>query len=273
MNTRDFKIRELLTKDIRGLNRLSPVDWNFDYEVFLQEYIDKDFFHAFAITKDGCIVGTGNIFLNGKIGWLANIIIEENVRNNGLGFRITKFMIEFLSDKNCETQILLATPLGEPLYRKLGFMKITEYRSFETKNDYIHLVPGAIHKLTYSDLENLIKLDEEANGEKRAHLIKRYYDTGLGYFSEDNEMLGFYLPDFGRGLVLAKDTKAGIELLTLKHSKMGQRTYLPVDNTDGIDFFENNRFKQGSSSTRMILGKGISWHPSFIFSYGGGYCG
>ncbi|MBL4704949.1 MAG: GNAT family N-acetyltransferase, partial [Flavobacteriales bacterium] len=107
----------------------------------------------------------------------------------------------------------------------------------------------------------------------RTHLIDKYFSTGVGYFNIENELVGFYLPDFGRGLVLSKDKKAGIELLKLKHSKKGQRTLVPIDNEDGVKFFENNGFKKADKSSKMILGKENKWIPSYIYSYGSGYCG
>ena len=122
-------------------------------------------------------------------------------------------------------------------------------------------------------MKNLYRLDKEANDEDRVHLIERYSENGLGYFNKENELLGVYLPGFGRGLVLSKDDEVGIELLKLKHSKKGQRTLIPIENQAGINFFESNGFKKGNKCSRMILGKENKWNPKYIYSYGSGYCG
>mgnify|MGYP003633636072 CR=1 FL=1 len=203
-------IRELKKSDISGLNSLPPIDWKFDYEDFLNDFVGENYFRAFVMIQDTKIVGTGNVFFRDKIGWLANIIIDESLRGKGLGFKMTKF---------------------------------------------------------------LYHLDNLANGENRTHLIDKYYKTGFGYFNSDNDLLGFYLPDFGRGLVLSNDTKAGVELLKLKHSKKEIRTLLPIDNNAGIDFFKTSGLKKGYKCSRMILGKQNKWNPKYIYSYGSGYCG
>jgi GNAT superfamily N-acetyltransferase len=266
-------IRELIESEINGLNDLPPTDWEFDYENFLKDYLTADYFYAFVMIQDEKIIGTGNVFLKASIGWLANIIVDEKYRGKGLGFKMTTFLVEFLKSKGCETQLLIATELGEPVYQKVGFRKFTDYQSFETETDYDLNSTNSIRGLEHSDLKNIYELDREANGENRTHFIDKYYETGLGYFNDENELLGVYLPDFGRGLVLARDEQAGIELLKLKHSKKGKRTLLPIDNLAGIDFFEKMGLKKGDKCSRMILGKENKWKPEYIYSYGSGYCG
>lgn len=266
-------IRELKKSEIPGLNNLPPSDWKFDYEDFLTGYINDDFFHAFIMIQDDEIIGTGNVFVNGKIGWLANIIITEKFRGKGLGFQMTQYLIDYLNDKECETQLLIATELGESVYQKAGFKKITEYQCFDSDTELDFTPTNSIRPLNEIDLEGLYKLDEDANGENRTHLIDKYYSTGLGYFNNENVLLGFYLPDFGRGLVISKDKKAGIELLKLKHSKLGMRTLLPIENKDGIELLESTGLKKGDKWARMILGKENKWIPKYIYSYGSGYCG
>lgn len=266
-------IKEVRKSDIEGLNNLPPVDWNFDYETFLRNFINDDFFYAFIQIEGNRIVGTGNILLKGKIGWLANIMVDKNHRGKGLGLEMTKFLVDFLADKECETQLLIATELGEAVYKKIGFSKMTEYQCFDSVVDVDYTFTSSIRGLEKSDLKSVYKLDQDVNGEDRTHLIDKFYENGFGYFNSDNELLGFFLPGFGRGLVLSRDERAGIELLKLKHSKKGKRTLLPIENQNGINLLENKGLKKGAKSSRMILGKENKWNPKHIYSYGSGYCG
>jgi GNAT superfamily N-acetyltransferase len=266
-------IREIKESDIEGLNNLPPEYWKFDYETLLQEFINDDFFYAFVQVLDNKIVGTGNIFIKGKIGWLANIIVDKNYRGKGLGYKITKFLVDFLNKKECDTQLLIATKLGEAVYRKVGFRKLTEYQCFDSEVEIDYNYPSSIRELKESDSKNVYKLDQDANGENRRHLIDKYYENGLGYFNNDNKLLGFYLPRFGKGLVLSRDEQAGTELLKLKHSKKGKRTLLPIENENGINLLMNSGLKKGDKCSRMILGKENKWNPKYIYSYGSGYCG
>jgi GNAT superfamily N-acetyltransferase len=266
-------IRPLKKSDVAGLNHLSPIEWNFDLEQFIAGYLDADYYFAFVMLENEKIIGTGNIFFNGTIGWLANIIVSKKFRGQGLGFKMTKHLVDFLKNKGCETQLLVATALGEPVYKKIGFKKMTDYRSFQSEKEMEFDLPSSIRPLNDSDLGDICKLDAEINDEDRSHLIGKYYKNGLGSFNSKNELLGFLLPDFGRGLVLSKHKQAGIDLLKIKHSKKGRKTLLPIDNQHGIDFFKSSGFKEEVGCSRMILGKQNNWNPKNIYSYGGGYCG
>ena len=266
-------IRALKETDTLGLNSLSPKDWNFDYEGFLNIFSDDDFFYAFVMLQDQKIVGTGNVFLKGKTGWLANIIVSQDHRGRGLGLKMTKFLVDFLENKGCETQLLIATKLGEPVYRKIGFKKLVDYHRFDTEIGYEYKRQNSIRELTDSDVKRVYELDKNVNDEDRIHLLSKFRSNGLGYFSEKNELLGAYLPKFGQGLVIAENQQAGIELLKLKHSVKGRKTMVPVTNQEAILFLEKTGLKKGVKCSRMILGKENNWNPEHIYSYAGGYCG
>lgn len=266
-------IRELKQSEIVGLNSLPPTDWKFDFETFLNSFITDDFFDAFVMTHNKTVIGIGNVFCKGKIGWLANIIIAKKYRGKGFGLKMTQFLVDFLNTKGCETQLLLATELGKSVYQKAGFKKITDYYCFDTEKDYDFSSSKSIRELKASDLKDVYEMDMYVNGENRTHLMEKSCKDGLGYFDSENELLGFYLPDFGRGLIISKDKQAGIDLLKLKHSKKGQRTLLPLENQEGIALFEKQGLKKGDTCFRMILGKENRWKPNYIYSYGSGYCG
>lgn len=266
-------IKAIQKEDIFGLNFLAPIDWDFDYESFLRDFIDDDFFYAFVLIHNDKIVGTGNVFLKDKIGWLANIMVDKGTRGKGHGQKITKFLVDFLKEKNCKTQFLLATELGEHVYKKIGFKTITKYVSFDSIQDELFNAPKSIRPLKRSNFESVCKLDQEANNENRRHLIDKFYQNGMGYFDINNELIGFYLPCFGRGLVLARNPQAGIELLNVKHVKKGTRTMLPMENIDGINYLVERGLKKGVPCKRMFLGEEKKWTPIFIYSYGGGFCG
>ena len=266
-------IRELQESDIKGLNSLPPADWKFDYEAFIKRLITDDFFHAFVIMQDEQIIGTGNVLVKGKVGWLSNIIISEAYRGKGLGYKMTKFLVDFVYGKGCETQLLIATALGASVYKKIGFKKTSEYLCFDSEVDMDLDDTSSIRALKDADLEDVYKLDREANDEDRVHLIDKYSQNGYGYFNEAYELTGVYLPEFASGLVLSRDNQAGPELLKFKHAKKGRRTRLPADNKDGINFLESLGLKKGENFSRMALGKEIKWNPKLIYSYGGGYCG
>ena len=266
-------IRPIKPFDIPGLNRLSPPEWNMDYEAFLRGFLNDPFFHGFISVKDGKPVSTGNVLIKDGVGWLANIIVDKDYRNQGLGYQMTLFLLDILDQHQCTTKLLLATELGAYVYKKLGFIKTTDYRGFTSLTDQPLKIPNGVRKLLDSDLSKVHQLDLTINGENRIHLLSRFYQDGFGYFNTKNELVGCYLPNFGRGLVLSNDSKIGIELLKIKHAKKGQKTLIPLENKVGIDFFVNGNFEEDVTTARMVLGKENDWKPTSIYSYASGYCG
>ncbi len=266
-------IKPILASDISGLNSLSPPDWKMDYEEFLKDFSEEEFFHPFILLENEQVVGTGNVFIKDKVGWLANIIVDKNHRGKGLGYTMTTFLVDFLKAHHCTTQLLLATYLGAQVYKKIGFVKTTEYRCFESLSGKPFLISDEIRSLEEKDVKKIIHLDQEINGENRAHLINKFYHGSAGFFDKNNELIGCYLPNFSRGLVLSKNALVGIELLKLKHMEKGRKSLLPIENKAGIQFFEDHNFSEGQQLSRMVLGKENDWIPENIYSYGGGFCG
>ena len=136
---------------------------------------------------------------------------------------------------------------------------------FETciiQTPHLVLGPPALSQRVSRDLRGLKSL-----------VRQEYYRNGFGFYNQKNELQGFFLPEFGSGLVLSRNNRAGVELLRLKHSKKGKRTRIPVNNQAGITVLKSLNLRQGDNYTRMTLGKEIRWNPEFIYSFGGGYCG
>jgi GNAT superfamily N-acetyltransferase len=265
-------IQEINPSQIPSLNQLPPTSWAFDYEAFLKHYLPTNFFKAFVLTKHEEIVGTGNVFFKGKIGWLANIIISKKHRQQGLGAQMTEYLVDYLDNQGCETQLLIATELGERVYQKIGFNKIGSYQGFSSNQNQAYEVGNSIKKLNQNHLQSILDLDFYVNGECRKHFLEQYYKNGFGYFNE-HDLLGYYLPAFGRGLIIAQEEEAGLELLKLKHCKEGRHTMLPIDNQVGINYLEKMGIEKTRNWTRMSLGKTINWNPKMIYSYASGYCG
>jgi len=71
-------IRQIKKTEIQGLNNLPPLDWKFDYETFLRDFLNHDFFYAFTQIQNEKIVGTGNVLVKEKIAWLGNILVHKD---------------------------------------------------------------------------------------------------------------------------------------------------------------------------------------------------
>jgi GNAT superfamily N-acetyltransferase len=267
-----MSISLLKMEDIPLIKDFPPSDWKFNYQQFLNLHLGQSYFYPVVYRCAGEIIGTGNAIINGAIGWLANIIVSESHRNRGIGTVITQHLMDYLKAKKCTTQLLIATELGEPVYRKLGFRKISTYCFFrietplEAQDDH-HLL-----KAKKTDIREILNIDRQILADDRAYLITRCYENGWIY-KKNERLIGYYLPNMGRGPVVATDTEAGLLLLRLKHSEAERRTAVPEENREAIAYMHKTGFEHFNDCARMILGREVPWQPNRIFSYSHGYCG
>lgn len=56
-----------------------------------------------------------------KVAWIAMMLVEESLRGRGLGRALMEHAIAFATQRGAASIRLDATPLGRPLYEKLGF--------------------------------------------------------------------------------------------------------------------------------------------------------
>jgi GNAT superfamily N-acetyltransferase len=80
---------------------------------------------CFVAELDGAAVGTTTTCVFGPIAWVAMVLVDRDVRGRGIGTALVAHAIDHLDELGVRSIRLDATPLGEPLYRRLGF--VAEY--------------------------------------------------------------------------------------------------------------------------------------------------
>jgi hypothetical protein len=76
---------------------------------------------CFVALLDGVAVGTTVAVIFGPVAWIAMVLVDEKVRSQGVGRAMMQHALAFLDGEGVPTVRLDATPLGQPLYEKLGF--------------------------------------------------------------------------------------------------------------------------------------------------------
>jgi GNAT superfamily N-acetyltransferase len=258
--------------DLAEIRKLQPEGWT-DIVPEFENYIKRDFCFPIKASFDNRIAGVGSLIVFGSTAWLAHIIVDHGYRNRGLGFQITEKLVKEGHNKSVKTCLLIATELGLPVYKKLGFRIVTEYQFFKRVNPW----RGFQWSSHISPYENNLKsriyeIDEKISGENRKSLLGDYLENTLVYI-KNNALTGFYMPDLGEGPILASTKEAGTELMKIKYSK-ADKAVLPVQNHTGTEFLIQNGFALSATrGTRMILGNEIHWKPEQIFSRSGGNYG
>ncbi len=270
----NFEIREYKKSDLQILKKIFPSDWNFDFEKFISQFCDQNFYKGFTLLVNKKVIGFGNIMIFGKHAWLGNIVIEENYRNLGFGTKITKHLTDFGYKNHVKTYNLIATESGEYIYRKLGFENEIIY------DFYRNPVPNNKFEIKYQiqlaksiDLQKIIALDYSVTGERRNILIEYFLSLCKLVFDKNFNIKAFFIEDLGDGLIISGEPAFGIELLKYKLNQNGKSITIPENNIVAKQFLIQNGFIKYKSARKMIYGKSYNWKPDCVYSRASGYCG
>ncbi len=269
-----LQIRELIASDLPSLKDFAPREWNVDLSVTFRRHFGQPYFYPIVAEQDGTLVGCANGLLQGSAGWLGNIIVQPAHRGHGIGSALTKEVIKSFHAKNMEYQILVATSMGEPIYRRLGFQVVSYYIFFARQRALPS--PDAVvgvRSMERKDEEAIFALDKSITGEKRGAFIRAYLHGACVHADPSGRLDGYYLPALGTGLIIAANDAAGLSLLHYKVTHGGDVCVIPEQNRVAVDYLRSHGFTETGRAPRMALGPDIAWQPENVYSRGSGFCG
>lgn len=268
-----LSIRAPITPELSLLNDFAPPDWSTDLSVIFSFHFDQPYFYPIVAELDGKVVGCADGLLQGVVGWLGNIIVLPEFRSRGIGSALTAHLVEFFHSQGYKHQILIATKLGEPVYRKLGFEVASYYIFLKREGKPTPEAVADIRPLESRDTDFIFALDRAVTGETRQPFLSRFMAGGWVHVSPSGLVDGFYLPDLANGPVLAANDTAGLALLRFKLGQNTQTIVIPEANRTALDFLLSSGFVETNRAPRMVLGEDASWHPERVYSRGSGFCG
>lgn len=266
-----MKIQPLEDRDINFISELQPEGWQ-DITPTIKFYISSHFCYPIKVIFNKNIVGMGAAIIHNGTAWLAHIIVHPTYRNQGIGKLITETLVESIQSKRCSTIYLIATDLGEPIYKKVGFETETEYLFFkDIKTSGTFWTSENIIPFSDDLKSQIFNLDQEISGEDRMVQLEQHLPGGLVYL-QNSSVKGFYLPTFGEGLIIAITTSAGQELMKLRLITKDNAVF-PTDNVIATEYMYQNNLKEFKTAKRMRLGEKRNWKPSNIYNRVGGNLG
>ena len=164
-------IRPPTPAELPLLKDFAPPDWNTDLSITFSFHYGQPYFHPLVAELDGKVAGCANGLLNGNAGWLGNIIVLPEFRGQGIGYALTAELVKFFRARDVVHQILIATQMGKPVYRKLDFETVSHYIFLkrETERD-----PGPVVNVrpaTALDFPAVLAIDRAVTGEERAAFL------------------------------------------------------------------------------------------------------
>ena len=260
-----MQIQTFTSNDIPFLTLLQPEGWP-DIVPVYTFYDASPFCFPIKITIANELVGVGTTIMHNDVAWLAHIIVHNNYRNRGIGKLITRSLIDNIDERICKTIYLIATALGEPIYeKKAGFVTETAYLFYKNTLPFSNHIPS-IHILPYDSLfyEQIQRMDQYVSGENRMFHFEQHLSESYVYV-KNNQLEGYYIPDFHEGLIISNSSKAGIELMA-KRFMSKENAVFPIDNIEAIAYMRIQGLEPFKTAKRMRLGEIRNVEYSNIFN-------
>ena len=219
----------------------------------------------------------------GHTGWIGNLVVSPERREQGLGRSLMDRAIAYLSGRGVQATRLEADPPGIKLYRRLGFVDESESLRF-TRPPAPSEGTGEVTGITPSELSAVSDFDAEHFGEHRGRLLalllrhsRRTYcvlDAGQvrAYAMVLPSRFGVRIGPFVAGSVDAAGHLLGAIVSDWHAVPIG--VGVPAANEQAISLLRSNGFHSTPSSYRMVLGAPIgAGHPEHVYAIAGGALG
>jgi len=259
-----LRIRGMTIEDVSfGMYLKRQAGWN-QTEADWRRFLSMEPDGCFLAEMDGEPAGTLTTCLFGSVAWIAMVLVEVARRGQGIATALLEHAIACLDSRGVPTIRLDATPLGRPVYMKLGFTDeygLTRYGGTPAPAPEL----GPVHSYTPEHLGDVAWLDRQIAGADRSKLLTRLLAEGPEFARIVNtrgNFSGYCALRPGTlatqiGPCLASSPNAGQRLLADAFTRCaGQPVIVDVPNDNG-------------PATIFIKGTGLAVQRSFVRMYRG----
>ncbi len=167
-------VRPMTADDIpAGLALCRASRWNQiedDWRVFLESPGSG----CFVAENERGVLGTAAFLRYDKLAWIALMLVDARERGSGAGTQLLEHVLAQLRDEGAAG--LDATPAGEPLYRRHGFVKAHRLLRMKSKADRPRFkAGGAARPMAQADLPQVFARDREIFGADRSWLLQALF--------------------------------------------------------------------------------------------------
>jgi GNAT superfamily N-acetyltransferase len=152
----------------------------------------------FSLQPDGWLLAEENGRITGMVGaidygpfaWVGMMVVLPELQGQGIGYKLLKRTLEWLDARGCPLVRLDATPAGQRLYPKLGFVEASRAQQYaQSSRPPIDYGLSRGHPMEGWELEGVIEFDQAIFGARREKLLRLFWDTYVGrsFISRDNQ--------------------------------------------------------------------------------------
>lgn len=172
-----------------GIRRMTPSDVSSALQLTVQagwNQTPADWMRMLELEPNGCLVaevegtlvGTTVCCTFDEIAWLALVLVDQGFRERGIGRRLVQTGLKYADDRGVRTVRLDATPLGRPVYERLGFQpqfELSRWGGIPTSSACTSSMPQVDVETPAADYEPLFELDRRATCTNRRKLLQRLF--------------------------------------------------------------------------------------------------
>ncbi len=210
------------------------------------------------------------------VAWINLVLVDRPQRRQGIGAALLRHVVQALDERGVASIRLDATPLGEPVYAKLGFTG-----EFTLGAGFTGIVPAAgqpadgVEPLSAADLPDVFRFDEAVTSTRRDRLLCHLYEADparMRKFASAARLEGFCLARPGAnawqiGPVQGSPQAGRRLLLDAAHRFAGQPVYLdvPIDHAaavalaQSLGLTEERRFLRMGRGRRIVEKLDLFW--------------
>ncbi len=277
-------LRQMTADDVPlGMRLKNQAGWN-QTEADWRRFLELEPEGCFVAERNGQPAGTATTCVFDSVGWIAMVLVDETQRHRGIGSRLVERALAYLQRRGVRTVRLDATPLGRPIYRRLGFVEEYELTRLEGTvtagggdgaND-----EQVVEGVAASQMENLIALDRQVTGTDRRRLIERLArecDDAVGLSVSEGRLPGYVMlrqgsraTQIGPAGALTAEVGRALGNWALRQCA-GRPVFIdvPCENGPAIQWAEAAGLVPQRCLTRMCLGEPIHDRRELLWASSG----
>lgn len=172
------------------------VGWASQSRPVFEAFMENDPQGCFIAELEGRPIGTAIGTPYGACGFIGEVIVRAELRNQGIGRQLVEHVIAYLRGRGAEGVCLDGAEKAIPLYERLGFQRICPSLRF---TGTLQFKPHPlVRPMTAADLSAVFAFDRQAWGADRSFFLRKRFEQhpDLAFIQEREGVASAYV--FGR---------------------------------------------------------------------------
>ncbi len=274
-----IQLRQMTIDDVPlGMRLKEQAGWN-QIEADWRRFLALEPGGCFVAELDGKPVATTTTCVFGRVAWIAMVLVDKPARHQGIATRLVDHAVQYLEGRGVQTVRLDATPLGRPVYERLGF--VAEYELVRLQGTGLTSVSEqSVALAAPDDFTAAAELDQQISGTDRSRLLEAMFrerPDAARVVVDCSRTIGYAMlragsraTQIGPAAVLTPD--AGCALLDWAFEQCDGRTVfvdIPCDNQPAIDWAKRKGLETQRPFTRMYRGRPVQNQVAHLWASSG----